>query len=97
MRKKKIGICRHVIKRKGHQEIYDEKKVYASVYSAALNCHYSEKKSEKLAERVMKAVNKLVESKRVFNSSSIRNFILGILERIDSDVALMYEHYLDLS
>ncbi len=48
---------KHVVKRKGHTQPYDEKKVYASCYAAALNCHYSEEAAEKIADKTTKKIN----------------------------------------
>jgi len=85
---------KHIVKRKGHKETYDQKKVYASVYAACLNAHYSEKKAEKLALEVMKKVNKWVSKKKSMNSTEIRDYILNNIQ--DPDIVLMYKHHLDL-
>lgn len=88
-----------VVKRKGNLESYDEKKVYASVYSAALICEYPEKKAEKIALDVMKKVNswfaKESKRKKCVNSIHIREHVLRNLK--DKDVALIYKHHFDLS
>lgn len=86
-----------IIKRKGQEEPYDQKKVYASVYSAALNCEYSEKKAEKIALSIMKKTNNLIKKSKdkCFESNRIRDFVLKELK--DKDVKLMYKHHLDLS
>ena len=83
----------HIVKRRGHSEVYDEKKVYASVYAAALNCHYSEIESEKVAKPVMQRVNKWVMSKKIITSDEIKHQIIAYLGK---DVALMYKHHLDV-
>ncbi len=84
----------HIVKRRGHIEHYDEKKVYASVYAAALNCHYSEQESEKVAEYVMKKVNAWIAKQKSFESTDIRDQILKNIK--DNHVVLMYKHHLDL-
>jgi len=93
----KITTC--VVKRKGHEEVYDTRKVYASVYSAAINCEYTEKESEALANDVVEKVNKWVvkglKGKGCISSEEIRNFIVEVLK--DEDVQIMYLHHLDLS
>ena len=45
-----------IVKRHGTKEGYDDRKVYASVYSAALNCHYGEKKAETIAHDMTKII-----------------------------------------
>jgi transcriptional regulator NrdR family protein len=84
-----------VVKRKGHEETYDVKKVYASVYAAALSCHYGEVKSEKIAKLISKKIDTWVKTKSSITSDEIRNLVLKHLK--DKDVALMYKHHLDLS
>ena len=84
-----------VIKRRGYKQKYDERKVYASIYAAALSCHYGERKSEKIAERVTKKINSWVKTKTNITSSEIRDQILKNIK--DEDVELMYRHHLDLS
>jgi transcriptional regulator NrdR family protein len=86
--------CNHIVKRRGRVEEYDEKKVYASIYSAALNSHYKEKEAENLAEQVMKKVNKWINAKGVVKSDDIKNQILRNIK--DKEVALMYNHHLDI-
>ena len=85
---------RIVVKRKGHTEPYDEKKVYASVYAAALNCHYDEMQSEKIASEVMKKINKWAAGKTSLASTDIREQILKTIQ--DKYVALMYKHHMEL-
>jgi transcriptional regulator NrdR family protein len=85
-----------VVKRHGSKEAYDQRKVYASCYSAALNCHYSEIESEKLANYVMKKVNVWVKGKKNVSSVEIRKEIIKHLYPKDKDIVLMYKHHLDL-
>ncbi len=85
-----------VVKRRGHQEKYNSMKVYASCYAAALNCHYTEKKSEAIADNVTKKVNAWIKKgKSCVDSTEIKRQVIKNLQ--DKDVALMYKHYLDLS
>jgi transcriptional regulator NrdR family protein len=94
-----------IIKRGKHQEAYDERKVYASIFAAALNCHYADEKAEKLAARVVKAVTGAVKrhaqasrrmhrTKSPLTSHDIRNFIIKYCS--DPEVTFMYIHHLDL-
>lgn len=87
----------HVIKRKGHKEKYDEKKVYASVYSACIICDLSEKKSEKVADEVTKEITKLVNKNKIKNSKEIFEAAAGMLKKHNEDVAFMYETHRDIS
>ena len=102
MAKKKIPVklkkvqtsAKHIVKRHGISETYDQKKVYASVYAAALNAHYTEKKAEELANEVMKKVSAWAKSEESVFSVEIRYQILKHIA--DEDVSLMYTHHLDV-
>src|SRR3989338_2395099 len=94
---KHIVKLRHIVKRKGRFERFDERKLYASIYAAALNCHYKEREAEKLAVAVSSLVKKSVfrkKGKKAVSSDDIRKHVLKHLK--DKDVALMYRHHLDL-
>ena len=84
------------IKRKSNVEKYDEKKVYASVYAAALNAHHNERESEELADVVSKRVTKWAKNHSHIDSNDIREQIISNLKELDKDVAVMYKHHLDL-
>ena len=91
MTKKKQTV---IIKRRGRTQVYDEKQVYASVYSAAIICEYSEKKAESIALKVMKSVNYWVKKhKKNISSANIRQQVIRVLK--DLDVRIIYKHYLD--
>ena len=83
-----------IVKRHGHTENYDEKKVYASCFAAALNCHYSEQEAERIALETLGKVNVWVVARELVSAEEIRQHIISSLP--DEDVALMYRHHLDL-
>ena len=83
-----------IIKRKGHTEHFDERKLYASVYSAALNCHYSDRDSEAIAKNLTAKIKKIIKGKTKLTSDELKHITIKNLE--DKHVALMYKHHLDL-
>ncbi len=89
---------RIIIKRRGHKEHYDEKKVYASVYAASINAEHSEKKSEKLALDVMHKIGRWIKQqakmKTPIFSADIKYQISSLIK--DREVALLYKHHLDI-
>ena len=86
------------IKRRGETQTYESRKVYASVYSAGLNAHYGEKKSEQIAEEIEKRVTNWVKKHPHIKSSNIRDCIIEELSKIgEDDVALLYKHHLDVN
>ena len=87
----------HIVKRHGSKEEYDEKKVYASSYAAAMNVHLGEKDSEVLAEKVTKDLNSWVEGKTEVESKEIFQEVFNALGKHNKDAAFMYRTHLDVS
>lgn len=84
----------HIVNRKGVKEVFDSKKVYASVYAAAINAHHSELHAERLAKHMMKQVNAWIKNKPSVESREISSYIIKNLE--DKNISLLYQHHLDL-
>ncbi len=55
---------RHIIKRHGHKETFDARKVYGTVYEACMSAHVKEKQAEKIAIDVSDFIAKMVKKKR---------------------------------
>lgn len=89
--------CIHIVKRKGHLEEYDEKKVYGSCYAACSAAQLSEKECEAIAEAVTKEVNKKVKSKSKIRSDEIFRTVVSHLRKHNKDVAFLYETHRDIS
>ena len=87
----------YVIKRKGHKEKFDERKVYGSVYAACQICEMNEKNCEKVAASVTKEIKSLVKKNKIVNSEEIFKNAAKILKKHDKDAAYMYETHRDIS
>ncbi len=87
----------HIVKRHGHTEEYDEKKVYASSYAGAMNVHLGEQESEKIAEKVTSDVNKWIEGKKEVESKEIFAEVTKSLDKYNKDASFMYHTHLDVS
>lgn len=83
-----------IVKRKGHKESFDGKKVYGSVYAACASAHYDEAECEKIAAEVMKKVKMFVKNKKEIRSITIRKKIEKELKRKDEELAFFYEQHL---
>ncbi len=84
-----------IIVRKGKKQEYDEKKIYASCYAAALFALYPEKKAEAFAQKVTKKITLWVQKKGSVTSAEIKTQMMNSMT--DANVALAYKHHLDLS
>jgi len=88
---------KHIVKRKGHKEKYDERKLYGSVFAASLNCHMPKEKAEKIAEKSVAIINKWIENKSEVNSDQLFDKTAEVLKGVDSEVSFMYKTHRDLS
>ncbi len=83
-----------VVKRKGHTEEFDEKKVYGSVYAACASAHCEETECEKTADDITKKIKKFAKGKKKIESAEIRKKIENELKKKDEELAFFYEQHL---
>ena len=86
-----------IVKRKGHTELYDEKKVYGSCYFACRNAHLSEKESEEICNKVASAITQCVKKNKVVSSDEIFRLLIIELKKYNEDAAFLYETHRDIS
>lgn len=94
---KKTGKQVHIVKRRGHRERFDERKVYASCYAACLSSHMAHERAEVIAGNVTRIINKWVRTKATVTSGQVFREIGRVLARYDRDAAFMYRHHRDIS
>jgi len=87
------GVVKHIVKRHGHNEIYDEKKLYASVYSACLSVRQTSDTSELIAQRVIEDMAPWIEKKHEVTSNDIRRTAAKHLETYNPDAAQIFLHH----
>ena len=61
-----------IVKRHGHRERFDERKVYGSVYAACASAHYRERQCENLAADVSKKIKTFLRGKATISSNVLR-------------------------
>lgn len=83
-----------IVKRKGHKERFDERKVYGSVYAACASAHYDEMRCEEIAEDITKKIKKFFNNKKETQSIEIRKKIESELKKKDEELAFFYEQHL---
>jgi len=86
-----------IIKRKGHEEEFDERKLYASCYSSCINADISPKKAEKICDKVAKQIKAEISSKKCVASDFIFKKAAELLEKHDKNAAFMYKTHRDIS
>ncbi len=87
----------HLVKRAGHFELFDERKLYASIYAACRANHYGEKQAELVTEAVTKEIVIWIDEKERVTSDQIFRLAGKLLEDYDKKVAFLYLHHLDVS
>lgn len=87
----------HIVKRKGHTEPFDQRKIYASVYSSCIVLRMSDEEAELLADTVTKDVVKALSSHTEVSSREIHKNVVESLERYNPDAAYLYDTHKDLS
>jgi len=88
---------KHIVKRKGHEEHFDERKVYASTFAACLNVHMKKEAAEKCADKVTGEIKKWMKKKSEVSSYKIFKEVINILKKYDKDAAFMYETHRDIN
>ena len=81
---------KHVVKRGGHSEPYDIKKLYASIYSVCLSVRTPEGEAELVAERVVKHVGQWIEKKHEVTAHDIRIQATKHLKAYSPDASYLY-------
>ena len=84
---------KHIVKRMGHTEAYDERKLYASIYAACQTVREPVGSAELIAEQVVADVNKWLEPKHEVTSNDIRVQAAKHLEVYNQDAGFMYLHH----
>ena len=86
-----------IVKRKGHAEIYDERKVYGSCYFACRSAHLSEKEAEEICNKVSATITKWINKKEIVSSDEIFKLAAKELKKHNEDAAFLYETHRDIS
>ena len=86
-----------IVKRKGHTEIYDERKVYASCFFACRNAHLSKEESQNICGKVSASITKWIKNKKIVSSNEIFKILAGELKKHNEDVAFLFETHRDIS
>ena len=87
----------HIIKRRGHKEEFDERKVYASIYAACLSTHVKHEEAESMANLVTREIKKWLAGKEEVTSDQIFKQAGEELRHLNKDAAFMYLTHRDIS
>jgi len=88
-----LASIRHIVKRQGSTELFDERKTYASVYSACLAVSMPQASSELIAEHVTAQVKEWLEDKKEVTAGDIHRTIIKRLHVYNPDAAYLHENH----
>ena len=87
----------HIVKRKGHKERFDERKVYASVFATCMTLRMSDEEAEMIANMVAHDVGHEYKDVHEVSAHSIHKFVVQCLEKYNKDIAYIYDTHRDIS
>lgn len=87
----------HIVKRKGHKERFDERKVYASIFAACMSLRMSDGEAELVSQKVTDEVVSEFKDVHEVSAHSIHEFVSNSLKNYNKDVAYMYDTHKDIS
>lgn len=88
---------KHIVKRAGHAETYDARKLYASVYSSCLAVRESQQTAEIIADKVCKRFEDWLGQKHEVTSADIRHRAAELIGDFNQDAAWIYKHHRNVS
>ena len=88
---------KHIVKRRGHTERFDERKVYASCYAACLASHVPHQEAERICAKVSKEVKSWIRTKKTVTSDQIFRETGKVMGKHHKDAAFMYRTHRDIS
>lgn len=83
----------HIVKRKGHSEPFDEKKLYASIYASCLTVRVHDSEAELIAEKVVKDIATWLKTKKEVTAHDIRVQATKAFNDYHPEAAWMYKHH----
>ncbi len=86
-----------IVKRAGHKEKFDERKVYATCYGACINASIKSREAEKICEKVTKEIKSWIRKKEMVTSEQIFKLMVRTLRKHNKDAAFMYETHRDIA
>ncbi len=84
---------KHIVKRAGHTETYDSRKLYASIYAACLSVREPVGTAEVIANDVVGSVEIWLTPKHEVTANDIRHQSGKHLKVINNDAAYQYLHH----
>lgn len=88
---------KHIIKRKGHKEPYDERKLYASIFASCMSLRIKEEQAELIANTVTSEVEEKIRDKEEIAAHDLFSYALSSLKKYNPDAAFLYKKHREVS
>ena len=86
-----------VIKKKGIEQPFDERKIYASCYAACLNVPLRHDEAHKICNNVCRDIHGWMEGKPVITTDRLFLEMIKAIRKYSKEAAYMYETHRDVS
>lgn len=83
----------HIVKRAGHRETYDQRKLYASIFSACISVREHPGTAELVAQEVVEQFEAWMATKHEVTSTDISHQVGLALQIINPDAGYIYKHH----
>lgn len=87
----------HIVKRAGHKEKFDERKLKLAVFASCMSAHASKEEAEATANLVAREVKAWMGKKKEVDSNEIFEKATEELGHLNKDASFMYKTHRDIS
>ncbi len=84
-------MLQRIVKRKGHTEYFDARKIYASVFSACMCLRMHDSEAELIADMVSHEVENMVKDKAEVSTQVLHKLVAETLIKYQPDAGYMYD------
>jgi transcriptional regulator NrdR family protein len=88
---------KHLVKRQGHTEEFDELKLYASIFATVTSLRLPDEEAESISHMVTHEVQDAIKNKKEVTAHVLHTEAAKILKKYHPDAAYIYSTHKDLS
>ena len=86
-----------IIKRRGHKQKFDERKLYASIYAGCLSANIEKEEAAATSNLVVRELNRWLDEKKEITSNQIFSKVGEELGHLNKEASFMYTTHRDIS
>lgn len=85
-----------IVKRKGHEERFDERKLYASIFAACMTIRMTDEEAETISTMVTDDIKKIISTKKEVTAHMLHSEAAKSLKKYHPEAAYMYDTHKDI-